>query len=142
MKCLRAKLLFTLTLEWESLALPFLSLSSLSSLENKFENDDMNVRGGINPAIDMNNVIVLKAAYHLMRKQISYNTIVQEGTRAISEGEKYVKHGRWNRLLNGLLTIEWYSSSGSPKCWVFIHQLHLKICYFILCCKSYSIHKR
>ena len=93
MKWLRAKLLFTLTLEWESLALPFLSLSSLSSLENKFENDDMNVRGGINPAIDMNNVIVLKAAYHLMRKQISYNTIVQKGTRAISEGEKYVKHG-------------------------------------------------
>ncbi|KAF2556611.1 hypothetical protein F2Q68_00017031 [Brassica cretica] len=78
MKCLRAKPLFTLTSEWESLALPFLSLSSQSSLENKFENDDMNVRGGINPAIDMNNVIVLKAAYHLMRKQISYNTIVQE----------------------------------------------------------------
>lgn len=82
--------------------------------ENEFEIDEIKVRRGIYFATDMINIVVLKAAHHLMRKQISYYTIFQEGTWAINEGEKKVKPGEWNQLLYRLLTIEWYSALGIP----------------------------
>lgn len=42
---------------------PFANLIQVA--EDKLEIDDINVRGGINFAIDMNNVVVLKTADHL-----------------------------------------------------------------------------